>query len=270
VRSAAFRELEKFGGEKTLEALIGALESQSENDRKNAAQALGAIGDKRAVAHLIRRLDDKSVHVKISAARSLGEIGDERAVDVLIDAFKSWYVGAKDAGVALGKIGAERGRRALRDCMVGSNDKLRVVAADSLLEIGELTPAGDVEGFFISEPPEGDGLCSDNQCPCPGMGAHIPRGKGFLYISGSVVHSRKNARTEAEAENKLARDRMSRPGISGPLGMTVVSQGAYSPILCCRKGAEKRRLDLEVAAQDAAFWWKYGLVPLRSTPLEAT
>jgi len=35
----------------------------------------------------------------------------------------------------------------------------------------------------------------------------------------------------------------------------------------CEQGAKKRGLDLAMAAADAEYWWKTGLVPLRESPL---
>jgi len=46
-----------------------------------------------------------------------------------------------------------------------------------------------------------------------------------------------------------------------------VPQNLAIPILACKQGATLRGIDLEVAAADAKYWWKTGLVPLRPTPL---
>ncbi|MDD4955894.1 MAG: hypothetical protein PHP17_07660, partial [Candidatus Omnitrophica bacterium] len=45
--------------------------------------------------------------------------------------------------------------------------------------------------------------------------------------------------------------------------------GTTSPIMMCKQGAILRDLDLNIAASDAAYWWKTGLVPLRVTPQAA-
>jgi hypothetical protein len=39
------------------------------------------------------------------------------------------------------------------------------------------------------------------------------------------------------------------------------------PILVCERGAQLRKLDLAIAAADAAHWWATGQVPLRATPI---
>ena len=110
--------------------------------------------------------------------------------------------------------------------------------------------------------PGGDGLCSDNDCPCGYPGARIPRGSGYIYISKEVVNFRRDARTVREAEKKIA---MLRQRLDA--GVIMFDQNILAPILMCEQGARKRGLDLEVAAADAKYWWKKGLVPLRPTPL---
>jgi hypothetical protein len=96
----------------------------------------------------------------------------------------------------------------------------------------------------VDVPPGSDGVCSDNDCPCGFPGARIPRGAGYLYVSQTVVGFRRDART-----------------------FLVLGQDVATPTLVCEQGARKRGLDLEVAAADARYWWKTGLVPLRATPL---
>lgn len=39
------------------------------------------------------------------------------------------------------------------------------------------------------------------------------------------------------------------------------------PILVCERGAKLRKLNLEVAAKDAKYWWKTEKIPLRAKPL---
>jgi len=110
--------------------------------------------------------------------------------------------------------------------------------------------------------PGGDGLCSDNDCPCGYPGASIPRGSGYIYISKDVVDFRRDALTIHEANKKIT---MLRQRLGG--GVMMFDQNILAPILMCEQGARKRGLDLEVAAADAKYWWETGLVPLRQTPL---
>jgi hypothetical protein len=109
--------------------------------------------------------------------------------------------------------------------------------------------------------PGRDGLCSDNDCPCGYPGARIPRGSGYIYVSKEVVDFRKDALTVKEAEQKIALMRTQ----SG--SFIMFGQNVIAPTLMCEQGARKRGLDLDVAAADAKYWWKTGLVPLRATPL---
>jgi len=108
------------------------------------------------------------------------------------------------------------------------------------------------------------GLCSDDACPCGYPGARIPRGEGYMYISKEVVEFRKDCPTVAAAQARIEL-------MQGHLGVTIMAAGGvFAPVLVCEQGARKRGLDLEVAAADAKYWWKTGLVPLRPTPLASS
>ena len=125
-------------------------------------------------------------------------------------------------------------------------------------------PNDDMEYFEALEAnPGGDGICSDNDCPCGYPGTKIPRGGGYIYISQAVVEFRRDARTVREAESKIARlNETTRNGSA-----LLLDQNTVTATLMCEQGARKRGLDLEVAAADARYWWKTNLVPLRPTPL---
>ncbi|MGD9201260.1 MAG: PEGA domain-containing protein [Chitinispirillia bacterium] len=99
------------------------------------------------------------------------------------------------------------------------------------------------------------GYCSDNDCPC--SVTQIQHGTGYLYISPEVVKFRKNALTQAECRKKLARFTEKDE---------YLSLQQYEPILICDKGAKKRNLDLNIAAEDARVWWETQKAPLRATP----
>lgn len=115
--------------------------------------------------------------------------------------------------------------------------------------------------YFEVSRPEGDGLCSDDDCPC-GPATRIPRGTGYLYISPDVVDFRRDARSIKDAAKKLQRLQKQLGG-----GLIIAASGVFTPVLVCKRGARLRKLDLEVAAADARYWWKTGKVPLRPTPL---
>lgn len=116
--------------------------------------------------------------------------------------------------------------------------------------------------YFDVPRPSGNGVCSDNDCPCGFPGESIPRGTGYLYIPKEVVDFRRDARTLAQAQAKIGRMRQRLGG-----GVMMFGQGILTATLMCEQGARKRKLDMEVAAADAAHWWKTGKAPLRVTPI---
>lgn len=118
------------------------------------------------------------------------------------------------------------------------------------------------EGYFETPRPSGDGLCSDNKCPC--LDTKIPRGTGYLYISPELVELRADARSQKEMIAKLERSRQQiQSQVKSHVFMTTASA---NPILMCEQGARLRKIDLDVAAKDATYWWETGFVPLRATP----
>jgi hypothetical protein len=116
--------------------------------------------------------------------------------------------------------------------------------------------------YFEAPRPPGDGLCSDNQCPC--TEELIPRGKGYLYVSPELVELRKDALSYKAVKVKLERARQQMIAQTG--AAVLMTTGSANPILMCEQGARLRKLDLKVAATDAAHWWETGLVPLRVSP----
>ncbi len=117
--------------------------------------------------------------------------------------------------------------------------------------------------YFELPIPDGDGLCSDNQCPC--ADTIIPQGKGYLYVGQDAVDFRKDAKTVEELYLKVKRMAKQFKGRD-----LMVHQEYTIALLSCKKGALLRNLDLSVAGSDAAYWWKTGLAPLRATPLTPT
>lgn len=116
--------------------------------------------------------------------------------------------------------------------------------------------------FEDSVPPAGDGLCSDNACPCPET--RIPRGSGYLYISQELVDFRRKYPRLSDARQAKERELDAR---RAALGMQFTAIYSVGPIFVCEQGARLRNLDLETAAADARHWWATGQVPLRATPL---
>jgi hypothetical protein len=135
--------------------------------------------------------------------------------------------------------------------------------------IGTATPSGRLQYFEV--PVEGSFfLCSDNQCPCPGT-AHLALGDtGYLYVNPEVIEMRKDALTSAELERKTAAMRQKAAAMAGGSATIFFDTGTVFPIIMCKQGAERRGLDLKVAAADAKHWASTGLVPLRETPRRRT
>ena len=123
--------------------------------------------------------------------------------------------------------------------------------------------------YFETDVPSGDGLCSDNDCPCPGV--VIPRGEGYLYITQDLVDLRWKYQDEEDAERAIRAllEQQIAVEASDLLERGATFHGFFrtGPILVCEQGARLRTLNLEVAAADARRWWTTGQVPLRPTPL---
>ncbi|MCK5706386.1 MAG: hypothetical protein KAI43_01945 [Candidatus Aureabacteria bacterium] len=118
--------------------------------------------------------------------------------------------------------------------------------------------------YFESDVPSGDGLCSDNACPCPEV--VIPRGTGHLYIEQSIVDFRRQYPT-LESARRAMKEKQKQA--SANLGVAVGGFYRLGAILVCDQGAKRRNLDMEVAAADAKKWWEDGMVPLRKTPMKS-
>jgi len=119
--------------------------------------------------------------------------------------------------------------------------------------------------YFECDVPSGDGLCSDNACPCPEVA--IPRGTGYLYVEKSLVDFRRQCPT-LDSARKAMQEKHEQA--SAQLNAPVSGFYRLGPILVCEQGAERRNLDMEVAAADAKKWWQTGQVPLRETPTKST
>ena len=118
--------------------------------------------------------------------------------------------------------------------------------------------------YFECDVTSGDGLCSDNACPCPEVA--IPRGTGFLYIEQGLVDFRRQYPTLASARRAMQEKQQQMRGAFASRGSTFGGFYRLGPILVCEQGAKLRKLDLQVAGEDARHWWKTGKVPLRATP----
>jgi len=127
-------------------------------------------------------------------------------------------------------------------------------------------PAAGPRYVDADPPPEGDGLCSDNSCPCPDV--VIRHGQGYLYVDAETVRFRRKYPRLEDARRAAKQEFDLRARQLGAGGIRVV--GFYrrlGGVLVCEQGARLRKLDLSVAAADAAHWWRTGQILLRPTPV---
>ena len=116
-------------------------------------------------------------------------------------------------------------------------------------------------GYFEVPLPDGDGVCSDEECVCGGV--VIARGTGYLYVDRETVDFRSNAPSVEQARAKEERVRSQMGDMDEA---AAVMHGRTTAMLICEQSAWRRGIDLEVAAADAGHWWETGQAPLRATP----
>ena len=121
-----------------VEWLIKKLQKGSEEERLEAARALGNRKEKKSVKPLIRRLKDADAGVRWYAAEALGNVGDAEAVEPLIELLGDEapvvriYVAS-----ALGKLGDARAVGPLIKALRDADSNVRNMANDALVGIGE-------------------------------------------------------------------------------------------------------------------------------------
>jgi len=110
-------------GDKSVPALIKALESPVPDRRKYACRALGVIQDHRAEARLIARLKDEDGDVVSAAALALGTAGTKESVTPLIDALNHGNMTTRvNASIALGQLDAKDAVGPLEKIMESDTD----------------------------------------------------------------------------------------------------------------------------------------------------
>lgn len=136
------------GVDRYIDELRGA---EDDDDRADAAEALGRYGSKHVVRALIFALDDPEDKVVEKAAKSLGRIGDPEAVEPLINLLSSSSSSVKGAAAeALGVIGDPRAIPELERVEATDwNPFLRGVVSEALVKcrrnVGSYHPRVTVE-----------------------------------------------------------------------------------------------------------------------------
>lgn len=271
VRCGVADALGKITDVRVMKPLGETLNDNHWNVRLNAVEALAKKGVP-SVELLLKALKDKSGWVRASAAVALGNMGDARAVEPLIEALKEELThNVNGVPEALGNLGDEVAAPALTIALMDSDPGIRKASAKALAQIGadekktrdgmlKLLKESECAGYFeCDDRPSGDGVCSDNNCPC--REDKIPRGAGYLYIDQALVDFRRTYPSMNEAREAMLQK------IEG-LRASGLTFGSYriGPILVCEKGAKLRNMDLKIAADDAKIWWETGKVRLRATP----
>jgi HEAT repeat protein len=112
--------------------------AESEEERREALQALRSARTALAVEELIAALDDPSLSVREEAAETLGEIGDLRAVDALIAHLADSASGIVDeCAESLGRLGDPRAVPPLVELLNSGQKPDRVAAAKALGRLGD-------------------------------------------------------------------------------------------------------------------------------------
>lgn len=147
---------ERFNGE--ISEVLKALQSGDDDDREEAARALGELRKPDGVGPLIAALGDRSRYVRREAAKALGAIGDERSIPPLIRALsdedRSAREGAAEGLALLGEPALGPLTAALDDpdwhVRMGAVVALRIIGDRTVLpEITRMT--GDESRFVRRE-----------------------------------------------------------------------------------------------------------------------
>lgn len=149
VRRAAAAALGKLGNAAGVESLIGALDDDDPEMKKEVVHALATIGDPRAVAPLVEMAtSDTEPEVRATAAEALGDLGDAEAVPVLLQVLREGYAEPRlKAAETLGKLNDSRAVEPLIDSLRDRDDRVLYAAAEAL---GKLSDARSVEPLIAT------------------------------------------------------------------------------------------------------------------------
>jgi len=279
--------------QKKINKLIKRLNRGPIERRKEAARALVGMGED-AVEPLIKILLEESSLVEVEIIRSLGQLKDTRAIKPLLEVIEREDSSSLSHGLAVRAVfdiirgisrkpgavdidqetvlwleqGIRRRQKDFIDTLKVVHPRMKDEDMKDILWNAWISVKEEMKRFqsktankvtyFEVLRPEGDGLCSDNDCPC--IQEKIPRGSGYLYVGQKAIDFRKDALT-----NEALKKKLKAINDASPFRMTTILQ-VPSAILMCEQGAKLRGIDLDIAAEDAKYWWKTGLAPLRVTP----
>jgi HEAT repeat protein len=138
VRWVGVTELERMGGDESIDLLLEALSDTTYNSiRWRAAIALGERHDRRAVEGLLGALGDPNHHLREEVVTALGRIGDTRAIDPLIGMLNDPYRSVRLRTIrALEQIG-EPARAALSRALTKRGLTPRGMILEAIREIEE-------------------------------------------------------------------------------------------------------------------------------------
>ncbi|HON82174.1 MAG TPA: HEAT repeat domain-containing protein [Methanoregulaceae archaeon] len=165
-------QAEKWEGLFSLDVseIVQALRTGDEDDREEAARALGELRDPEAVEPLTAALGDQSRYVRREAAKALGAIGEERCIPPLIKALRdedrSAREGAAEGLAMMGTMAINSLARALDDpdwhVRMGAVVALRIIG-DRTVMPGIIRAAGDENRFVRREAIKGLGRIGGNE-----------------------------------------------------------------------------------------------------------
>ena len=96
------------------------------------------------------------------------------------------------------------------------------------------------------ERPDGDGRCSDYDCPCGSPGEILPEGTGYPVISYDVVRFREDARSIEAGMDKV--QRLQHQSMQNGMNLMFADGGGSSinPVLCCKRSPKLDGLNRRV------------------------
>ncbi len=122
-----------YSHQRSVNALIEALEDDDSQVRKNAVRSLGKLRSKKAIPDLIELLDDEEGDLRNQVVRSLGLIGGNEVVRPLIISLEDEEKVVRMSAIwSLKVMGDKRALRGLIERMFEEDKEVRAYAAQAL------------------------------------------------------------------------------------------------------------------------------------------